>query len=333
MTLLPYNEVESQIHGKKPDLILGCGFSAGFDKGFSYDGIRIILENSNHKEKETICNLFSHFDTSNIESIMTEISNFDTKQQLKSKFNQISYDGLFDAFIYALVTNHIQLDLTSRNKIRFAAKFISKFHTIFNLNFDLILYYVFLEANKHIQNKSDCFCDGFGKHDDDWLIYKSHYCYNNFIFYLHGSLMLYLSQNGNIFKVKRTHLKLSEIIDKYSKLSHLPYVIASSHAENKIRLLKRSKYGRLCLKSLCSINGPLIIFGTSMSKVDAHIWATLVHNPYIKEMYIGIFDASILPNINITMERINFKRKKYDLLPISYQFFDSKTLNPWIEQT
>lgn len=326
-----FNNIMSKIQTQKPCLLLGCGFSTGFDPGFSYTGIRETLENNEHSHSKTLPELFTHFGTNNIEQIMSKISTIPNHELTSSINSGIDYDGLFDAFVFGLVTNHAGLSNEDQIKILSAAKFISNFHAVFNLNFDLLLYFIINRANECLKlSMWDKFCDGFCRHarDSESLIFKNNYCFDNYIFYLHGSIMLFSDKEGDVYKAKSTDVNLSTLISTYCSRKR-PYIVTSGDPSSKINIIKKTKYGRVCIKCLSCIHGPLVIYGTSMSEMDSHIWATLVLNKYLQEIYVGIYDPLSISHFIETLERINFRRRQHKLHKISYSFFDSKSLNPW----
>lgn len=338
MTLISYQEVLNAISSQSPDLLIGNGFSIGFDEIFSYTNLKDRICNSNYNEEGNLDELFEQYSPyGNVEEIFKELKAIQDYYHAWSvvdyTYAYMNFDreanALLDAFIYSLLTNHKKFSSIDYLKIESAAKFISKYQTVFSLNFDLLIYYV---INRAREKSIVFFNDGFGmNHWDPYgdLIFNNNFNQKN-IFYLHGSLMLFKSESGDVLKVKRK--KEESIIQQLN--IHLendlrPYIICAGSAHEKIKQLKATRYGRTGFNSLSKIHGPLVLFGCSMSHQDLHLMWALKHNDNIKDIYIGIYSDNDFPNIEEYCEMINNHRIRGYKNKLNFKFYDSKTVNPW----
>lgn len=175
------------------------------------------------------------------------------------------------------------------------------FRRIYTLNYDLVLYWVFLRHNDlHVNAK--LFRDGFAQRPrrlQNLLTYSDSNNHAN-VLYLHGAIHLVVDSKGDTRKICKSkengwlsltelipRLKKSRLLTKYNNL-----VVLEGTEENKTRMISQNSYLHKCYQRLRSTTSDLIIYGCSILNNDelnndTHIWYAALHAP-CKKIFIGI---------------------------------------------
>lgn len=103
------------------------------------------------------------------------------------------------------------------------------------------------------------------------------------VFFLHGAFHIY-KENKSIYKITKTqdkalYEKLDEIIDAKNK-----DIVCVFTNENKISEINKNDYLKKGIKKLSSLNGSLVIIGSSLAENDIHIFKR-INNSSIKSIY------------------------------------------------
>jgi hypothetical protein len=173
-----------------------------------------------------------------------------------------------DALIHAVREVHpgLQFDIPESQKTASAA-FLRNFHTIFTLNYDLLLYWVILHgASSHHS-------DGFGLGDAVNGFRTFSPSANCTAFFVHGALHLFLDDQNDTQKRIMTGATIVNDITETIRLSRkLPLFVAEGTAAQKMRKINSVPYLRHAYEQLSGCNGSLFIFGHSAEGKDSHIY-------------------------------------------------------------
>jgi len=181
-----------------------------------------------------------------------------------------------DALIHAVHEVHpgIQFDIPQSQR-QACATFINHFTSIFTLNYDLLLYWIILNAagNAH----SDGF--GLGGTVNGFRTFTETANCNTY--YLHGALHLFLgSQRETRKRVVTTATIINDIADTIRNTGHLPLFVAEGTTIEKMDRINSVPYLRACYDKLRKLSDNLFVFGHSVGENDEHI-------------YDAIFDSTI----------------------------------------
>lgn len=309
--------------GRKPNLLLGNGFSMAFDpKIFSYNALNDFVAKLGDPE---LSKLFEATKTKNFELIMSQLGlfialldAFGSKEGLQDRVNHARerlQKSLLDA-VSGLHPEHVFK--MPGDRVTACASFLNNFlqagGSVFTTNYDLLLYWVLLRGAvpKHV--------DGFGREllnpieatrgkDQEWseLRWGPNRDEQN-IHYLHGALPLF-DTGPDVVKEEYTgDAYLLENITARLKKSQYPVFVTAGTGEEKLARIRHDRYLSFCYDRLCAVEGSLVSLGFSFGNSDLHIVDAI--NKAAKHgskqpdrlwsVYIGIFsdaDAQHIANI------------------------------------
>jgi hypothetical protein len=198
--------------------------------------------------------------------------------------------------------------------------FLQNFQKVFTLNYDLLLYWVSLQAG-HLR-------DGFGLGEDHGQFRgpfkETAYCE---IYNIHGGLHLFDDGTGELMKALNTG---NGVIDQISSAilekNGLPIYVAEGTSQAKVRKIGSVAYLRHCYASLLENQATLFVYGHSAADNDSHIYRAIflskinhvffgVHRP--TEEKLKYFDAQLAKFQRLAGSRVG------------YTFYDAKSANVW----
>lgn len=334
MTVIPYDQVKNEIAKHKTrHLLLGNGFSIGCDAVFKYDSLYDVAVKAGLSSR--VQALFKKHGTNNFEGIMRLLNDShwvakeyglisgDDSEMLKDK------DAIKKALISAVATTHLDDASTILPvKKRSASSFLQYYSNVFTTNYDLLLYWMVMDSGR------DTFQDGFRNDPDDAssLIFSDPPGRNQGIFYLHGALHLFY-EDGEVKKHSwsKTGKKLTTLVREGLKAERYPLFVAEGDHKKKLDQIQRSSYLGYCLGKISRIEGPLVIYGHSLS-FDDHIVERIVRNHKLSTVYIGLRDSegpSGLALQKIGAEIIQARKDQDIKFPLNIQYFDANSANVW----
>ena len=317
MIKLPtYKEIVKDIEKIDGDknILLGNGFSMGvFDDFFNHQSLINNISDEINATNDNLIKLLSNNDVQNIEIALRVMhDSFDCLRMMNNIYINIQdVDKLIpsiesditvlkDALIKVFDTLHPEYNSGKEDSFQSCARNLSIYNRVYTLNYDLILYWVFLKHNES-QSVDKLFKDGFsGKHVNDHLLLWSPT--NNLIniTYLHGAIHLVQDANESICKIIKGKLKNESFIhlsDIINRLKDEPtfnnIIVLEGRTEKKLEVIHRNPYLYRGLSRLGSSSGCFVIYGCSICEDagninnDKHIWERIV-NSKVSKIYIGI---------------------------------------------
>ncbi len=311
---IEFEEAIQQCSGNK-SCLLGNGFSRAANQVFSYTSLREKSKLSEFQEK-----LFKDFNTDDFESIISALETSKQTMRIYDEINSSMINQYLEnesarprnKFIEAISHHHIKYnDIFNDNNEPSSldcSKFLNTFTNIFTTNYDMLLYWSIMYA---IENKVPTpQNDGFNRydymgiyHEDRHLIWldparleyisRDHPNLNKSqnIFYLHGSLFLYISNDDNFiykeeYKQSKNILKLIE--QKFCR-NYLPLIVLEGGSDFKLKKILSNPYLNHCYTSLRSLNEPIFIIGHSLKDTDKHI-IDAINQSNSKNIYVSYYD-------------------------------------------
>jgi hypothetical protein len=304
-------------------VLLGNGFSIAQAGGqFAY---ATLLEKSGLAEDSPVRNVFNILKTYDFEKVMKALQDaaqieLAYKDHDRSKKFGQDAGAVREALIHAVRGVHpgIQFDIPKVQRDA-CAVFLKYFHSIFSLNYDLLLYWVILH------DAAGDFNDGFGLGEEvDGFRTFSEEAYCN-TYYLHGALHLFLNEE---LETQKRVVTASTIIDDIATTirhrEQLPLFVAEGTAAQKIARIRSVPYLTNCFDALASITGSLFIFGHGASDNDIHIYDAICRSK-IKKVFIFVYEPA--RNLVSTRERMaRYSERRKD---IEWSYLDSKSAKVW----
>ncbi len=343
MKLESYVDVILSLNKKRraKHLLLGNGFSMSYDKGiFSYNALSNFI---NKTEDELLKKLFGIINTSNFELIMYQLDifyklsiEFIADKGLAEKIVK-ARDSLKKNLIDAISALHPEQVFKipsekSQKCASFLKEYLDKDGHIFTTNYDLLLYWVLMRNQDHLEN----FVDGFGKEyiekeeygpdskpefgDLEWGPNKE----EQRVHYVHGALHLFdtgVSIEKEIYDGDYLLTNIKERIEK----KEYPVFVTAGNGKQKLEHILHNQYLDYCYKTLSTISGSLIVLGFGFGEYDSHIIDAInkasKQNPKKKlwSVYIGVYSDDDLKHVESIASKFRCK----------VNLFNSRTASIW----
>jgi hypothetical protein len=254
----------------KPAILLGNGFSRGFNEGmFSYSSLLATAEFT-----ERIQRVFKLLDTSDFEAVMAQLettaSLLDAYQHGPSVEEALSVDvGRIRAGLIEAVGKHNPPDRYAVTEQQYdnAGAFLAKFREIYTVNYDTLLYWVHMA-----RLNTQIYKDGFGSSKVLWGYNDQN------VHYLHGALHMFY-EDGELHKIRSDGASIINEVQARIEDGEYPLYVAEGTPRQKARFIKKDPYLRECLLSLRKNSRPLTIYGFNFNESDAHIVDAIAESP------------------------------------------------------
>jgi len=330
--LLNFEEVLKQ--SVTPHLLLGNGFSMAYDpKRFSFTTLlESAVTSGVMKEDCEIYKIFKKLATADFERVMRSLEDAEGIVEVYAGDpilrKKLKNDGstLKEHLVKIVTNNHPEksTSLTVAEKTA-CVNFLKKFNKIYTLNYDLLLYWATM------QDQAENFTDGFGNTEDSlhegYVVYKNSGSQAMNVHYLHGALH-YFDAGDEI--IKKTYVNtdiclIDQITESLSKNIY-PVFISEGTSEQKKTKILHSAYLNHCYKSLRSIGGDIVIFGTTLKENDKHILDALLESK-AKNIYLGVSRSSAADHIKYAIEVHN--KNSDQKHQKNLYLYDYRTVNVW----
>lgn len=341
-SVMQFSEVLDRLKslkGKKSAL-LGNGFSMAYDpKRFSFTNLLKAAISGNIIDKNShIAKIFEKLETADFEKVIKHLSSSISVSEIyypDLNTNEIKNDirQLKKHLVNTITNNHPDNVLSLNNVVsESCAGFLSNFERIYNLNYDLLSYWVIM---RHKQTHDLKFSDGFGDDEDDIKddIKNEYVTYQDItheLLFLHGGLHLF---DRGTETIKLTFCRTSEALKKqiYKNLVSeiYPVFISEGTSKEKLEKIRHNYYLSHCYKALKSQPGSLVIFGTSLKSNDDHIKKAILDGKFTN-IFIGVYSDEDFVAAEIFRDEVEEKnqQKKVKSQKAVY-LYDARSVNPW----
>jgi hypothetical protein len=269
--LITFAEAIAQTAGQPRSVLLGNGFSIAQAGGnFSYANL---LQHSGLAANNPVRRVFDALGTIDFEEVTRSLEH---TALVEGAYNEAARSALFqadagalrDALIHAVRAVHpaIQFEVPEA-QITGCATFLQNFESIFTLNYDLLLYWVIVNAHQLGH------ADGFGLGDQVGNFRTFSEQANCSTHYLHGALHLFLNEQLETQKrIAGGQNIIDAIAFSIQQRRQLPMFVAEGTSIQKKSKIYSIPYLRHCYEKLSATTGSLFVFGHSVSERDAHIY-------------------------------------------------------------
>ncbi len=262
-------------------LLLGNGASIAVHQGFRYDSL--YQEAVKHNKLGDAAAVFKAFgeEVHDFELVLRRL--WYAKRVYEAlelpaesiEKTDTAYAQVRNALIRIVQETHVSYDAAS---VHFdpIARFVSRFRSVFSLNYDLVLYWALMYGrNENLLSVADCFHydRDFGSlvPDPSFSAYRKDA--NTLCFYPHGNLVLARTIDELEVKMRAGAGKLLEtVVDTWERGASAPLFVCDGTSEEKQRSIFGSTYlGRVYSRAFSEIQDNVVIYGWSMGKHDQHI--------------------------------------------------------------
>jgi len=319
LDIISFEEAILKSKGHNRNLLIGNGFSTRF---FNY---KDLLEKSGFAVGSPIRMLFEKLATVDFEFAMRALEGAAVVEEAYGNDNHakelLSHAAeLRDGLVRAINEVHPKYLASAAFDYKSSIDFLLNFQNIFTLNYDLLLYWVGVQAGN--------IKDGFGLGADlggfQGPFKEEAHCntYN-----LHGGLQLFENKDGEIIKAKNTgEGVIAQISNTISGRKKLPIYVAEGTSLAKMKKINSIDYLRHCFKQLASATGVTFIYGHSADDNDAHIYYALFSSG-IEHIYFGVYQPTEEKIAKFDSQLAKFSRLMKS--KVSYSFFDAESAKVW----
>jgi hypothetical protein len=327
-----------------PRLLLGNGFSIAFDPArFSYSALRSQAEGQGTLSP-TAQHLFRKLDTQDFEIVIKTLEDATlglealdaTKYATETTTLGAEAAKLKDALAHILAALHperpYEIDDEAYLQVR---TFLDQFDVIYTANYDLLLYWTLMQDFTESGLKTRQADDGFRDpgHAADYVVWNHLDPHSQSVFYLHGALHLYRSEDGlKKLTWRRTSEPLIDQIRAQLEVDSFPLYVAEGTSREKLTRIGTSDYLGRALRSLAAISGGLLSYGMSFSKNDAHIMDAIVHSK-ITRLAVSLF-GDVGSQVNeATIQAVEDMKSRratsYSKAGLEIVFYDAQSVRLW----
>jgi hypothetical protein len=208
--------------------------------------------------------------------------------------------------------------------------FLQHFNNCYTLNYDLLLYWVFMHFQESKQLYSD---DGFRTPDSGkreyvcWDIEKTD---GQNLFYLHGALHVFdAGSELQKYTWVNTGISLIEQIRTALDSNLFPVFVSEGSSADKQDKIMHSNYLSRGLRSFSHIGGCLFIFGHSLAINDEHI-INLIPKTKITQLFVSLHgDINNSWNQEIVRKAEALVEKRGTRKPLELYFYNSDSAQIW----
>ncbi|OGP03720.1 MAG: DUF4917 domain-containing protein [Curvibacter sp. GWA2_64_110] len=215
--------------------------------------------------------------------------------------------------------------------------FLSNFERVYTLNYDLLLYWAFMQDA--IDPPLEC-DDGFRYPDDgpqEYVTWEVENSFDQKIYYLHGALHLFdAGSELQKYTWRNTGVRLTDQVRDALAHSKYPLFVSEGTSAEKLERIKHSGYLHRGLASMPKISGSLFVYGLSFADNDDHV-LRMIEVGKISNLYVSIFgepsDAHNAAIVRRTQKLVDARRARnvgrrrpQDL---DVRFFDATSAKVW----
>ncbi len=331
MAVLEYGEVEERVKAAgDAAVLLGNGFSIGFDERFRYDSLFAKAEAAGLSE--TARALFDRVGKGDFEGALRLL---DDGEWVAQAYGATGADlaamradakSIRDALAAAVRESHLdhagELPLAATEA---ASRFLGPYRLVFTTNYDLLLYWVVMsmEPAKRLD-------DGFRAAGGDpvFVGWKE----DRQMFHVHGALHLYWEGDG--LKKHSWHAsgqRLKDAIAQGLEGGRYPHFVAEGFTRKKLAKIRRSPYLNACYEHLAGTGPVVVVLGLSFADNDTHLARALAGSSALEHLYVGLHGDPESPANRDIATRVKraVQGRPASCRALSVAYFDSASVPVW----
>ncbi|MBU0541033.1 MAG: DUF4917 family protein [Gammaproteobacteria bacterium] len=338
MALLSFSEalLEAQNYNRR-HVLLGNGFSiACRPKIFAYG--KLFEQADFSKISATAKNAFKALGTQDFEKVIKAlrdaaaiVSAYGGPPKLAESFSADA-DGLRELLVQTIAATHPSWpgDL-SDEEYKSCRQFLANFHTVYTLNYDLLLYWAQMNTEEGEDPSSD---DGFRKPEDDfesaYVVWEPDQSHEQNMWFLHGALHVFDSGiEIQKYTWRNTGVRLIDQIRSALNKNYFPLFVSEGTSAEKYERIRHNDYLAKAYRSFSSIQGALFIYGHSLAENDDH-YLRCIQKGKLSKLYVGLYgDPSSEANKFIIRRANQLSNGRRARNPLGVSYFDAATAKVW----
>lgn len=306
-------------------IVFGNGLSISISPDFRYDSLFDHAVSSGWIN-DGARDLFEHLKTKNFEEALRVLSDSNDVVHIIEGSRREGLDCAHQKIKESLISSigglHKRYESVV-DKIDRLAKEIKKFKYVFCLNYDLLMYWAVVEANKIQKNRvKDCFVAG--GFSENWQKMEVPYKGNDkstLVFYPHGNMAIFRFGDSDIKVSAKGHDLLSEIGCRIGDGASITFV-SEGTSSKKLESIVRSNYlKKVYFECMGKVGSNLVIHGWSMSDNDQHLVDRIVMSGALNRVAVGVNKID-MDKIDAWKVRLEKSLKKH-LLDVHVTFYEA----------
>lgn len=302
------------------DILLGNGASISVDPGFRYASLYDVAAARRALDAVDLA-FFEELDTTDFESVLAMLG---AAERVNALLNlptakvQTRYQRIRRALCDSVNAVHPLHGDVEYRALRNANVSLSSFQRCFTTNYDLLLYW-------SMMTDIDAFLDFFWSFGGTYFSRRRVDVFatnanRTQVYYLHGGLMLFQDEDGDVWKLKADGNDLLSLITERILKGETPVFVSEGTAKQKLAAIKRHSYLEFALSKLESSRDNLVVYGNSLQGTDLHI-IDAIRRSGRDRVAISLYPSS---REHLNLERARFRKL---LRPIDPDFFDARTFD------
>lgn len=338
MALLTFAEalLDSTRYNRR-HILLGNGFSIACRPHiFTYG--KLFEQADFSKISPTAKNAFSALDTQDFEKVIKAlrdasriVSGYGGPTELAASL-AADADGLRELLVQTIAATHPAWpgELTEQ-EYQACRSFLANFHTIYTLNYDLLLYWVQMHTEEGEDPTSD---DGFRTPQDDfdssYVVWEPDQSHDQNMWFLHGALHVFDSGiEIQKYTWANTGIRLIDQIRNALSKNYFPLFVSEGTSAEKYERIRHNDYLAKAYRSFSSIQGALFIFGHSLAENDNH-YLRCIQRGKVSHLYVGLYGDPNSDSNKFIMRRANeLTNGRRARNPLGVSYFDAAGAKVW----
>jgi len=315
-SLKSWPEIKGQY--KWTGILLGNGASRAVWNDFQYESLFDTASSSSipHPLSAEDQAIFRELGTQNFELVLAALNTsrrICTALAVPCSALTERYKSIQRALFEAVSAVHVPWALIDPEALSFIRRELLAYRRVYSTNYDLLVYWAIM-----LEEKGNGFKDFlWGPHFDasNTEVWDSATC----VYYLHGGIHLATSSDRKDYKRQAGDSgNLLQSLVTTGGDSSVPLFVTEGSARDKQRSISDSDYLNFAYQQFANHNGPLVVFGHSLSEEDGHLldamgaWSD-------RTVAVGIYPTD-------TTKTIALKTRLHERLPkANLIFFDSRS--------
>jgi uncharacterized protein DUF4917 len=331
--IVEWEDVEAEY---SDSLILGNGSSIAISPAFSYKSLYETACEAAHLNP-AVLGVFEYLKTRDFELVLNllwQARHVNKALRIPDGTTKASYDNVREALAQAIRQSHARYDEVV-GALPSIAGFMQPFSIVVSLNYDLLIYWALLAANRELGNWfKDCFLHG--NFEPDWERFLSPYDAPGatLVFYPHGNLSLATDLDGSEFKVCREDEQqplLERILERWDEGDVVPLFVSEGSRNQKENAIRRSEYLSIVYNTVLPFLGPsAVVAGWSMGDQDHHILRQLGKSKITRLAFSVYRVDKDAEQLNEQLWSLDRKLRRFMSRGTRWVFFDSESEGFWV---
>jgi hypothetical protein len=337
MPLISFDTALGQVQGDKlPHVLLGNGFSRACREDiFAYTAL---FDRADFNRLSPLARQsFDVLGTTDFEVVMRALRDasrlatvYAPQAPDLARLLQGDAEGLREVLVRAIAENHpAHPGEIAPERYAACRRFLSRFDSVYTLNYDLLLYWALMQTEVPPAIRSD---DGFRTPEAgeaEYVTWEPGRHAQN-IHFLHGALHIFDARTEvQKYTWSNTGVRLIDQIRSALDNGLYPIFVAEGESSQKFERIRHSDFLSKAYRSFQEISHPLFVYGHAMASNDDHI-IRLIGRGKVKQLCVGLYGDEDSAGNQVIKRRVQqLQGTRTTRRPLDVMYFDAGTAGVW----